>query len=286
MSRLIIKDDFGKKLSLKKFKNEYEEKLLKKTIPRSCLITKKIMTPSQIDGFIKKGKLHKIKYRNKLYFSRREVGKCIKNQSMENIKNLTQIDLDKILREYKDLVVQTFQIGYIRDFVKEYRHKRAEKFKSYNIFNTTTHVALENFYLLLLWKLFDEKRSKMSVYGVSNIVKDQQFKDFFDKEIKQINREVDILNQWRNRIICHRDITVHFNSRHLENKFPLTDEGIKKLKDFLFEFLCQLDFSLHRTKIEELKNKYQKELDSLKTFCFKETQLILKDFPIKIKNSE
>ncbi|MBU4360391.1 hypothetical protein KKA66_00850 [Patescibacteria group bacterium] len=200
---------------------------------------------------------------------------------MKKVKNLKDLDdLNKILSEYKNLIIQVFQIGYIREIVKDYRHKRAEKFQSYNVFNTTTHVGLENFYILLLWKLFDEKKSRMSVYGICDTIEDPRFKNFFNDEIEKIKEEIDILNNWRSRVICHRDITVHFNPKLLENNFPLNDERVEKLKNFLLEFLCQLDFSLHRYKIEDLRDNYQNVLNDLKKFCYDETEKILKDFSI------
>ena len=204
---------------------------------------------------------------------------------MNRIKNLKQVDLNKILNEYKDLAIQVLQIGYIRNFVKEYRYKRAEKLKGYNIFNTTIHVAMENFYLLLLWKLFDKKRSKLTIYDISDRIQCSKFKQFFNKEIQEIEKEINTLSQWRNRIICHRDISVHFNSNQLEDEFPLDNEEIDKLTNFLFEFWCQLDFSLHRIPIDKLKIQYKKELESLKKFCFKATKDILENFPINYDSS-
>lgn len=200
---------------------------------------------------------------------------------MKKVKNLKDLDdLNKILSEYKDLIIQVFQIGYIREIVKDYRYKRAEKFQSYNVFNRTTHVALENFYILLLWKLFDKKRSKMSVYGICDAIADPNFKKFFNNEIHKIKKMVDILGSWRNRIICHRDITVHFSPKLIENNFPLIDEDVEKLKKFLLEFLCQLDFSLHHNEINELRKIYQSVLNDLKNLCHTETEKILKNFPI------
>jgi len=202
-----------------------------------------------------------------------------------NIKKLSDLDLSKIFNEYKDLVVQVFQVGYICELVKDYRYKRAEKFKSYNIFNTTIHVALENFYLLLLSKFFD-KRSKMNVYEICDVMKDSKFKNFFNTEIKKIEQEINILEKWRSRIIVHCDITVRFNSKPFESKYQLNDKGIKKLKDFLFEFLCQLDYLLCPRYIKPAKNIYQEVLDDLKKFVLEGTQQILKDFPVKYDSNQ
>ena len=80
MSKIIIENGFGKKLSLKQLKKEYEEYLSEKTISRNRLIAEEIMISSQINKFIKEKKLNKIKYKNKLYFDIKEVGKCIKKQ--------------------------------------------------------------------------------------------------------------------------------------------------------------------------------------------------------------
>ena len=136
-----------------------------------------------------------------------------------SIKKLDDLDLGKIFDEYKKLVIHVFQVDYICKFARNYRYKIAEKSKSYNIFNEITHVALENFYLLLLWKLFDQKRSKMSVYGIYDTIPDKQFKKFFSAEIEKVADEIEALDKWRNRVVCHRDITVHFDHKSFESKF-------------------------------------------------------------------
>ena len=209
-------------------------------------------------------------------------------KNMKKVEKLKDLgDLNKILNEYKDLVIQIFQIGYIREITKDYRYKRAEKFQSYNAFNTTTHVALENFYLLLLWKMFDETNSKLTVYDIKTETKDRNFIKWFNEKIKEIkkenkedeDKEVDILRRWRNKVIGHRDISVHFNHKLIESEFPLNDEKVEKLKFFLLEFLCQLDYLCDNNKsIDSAREMYQTILDEHKALCFKGAEMSLKDF--------
>src|SRR3989344_120582 len=182
----------------------------------------------------------------------------------KNIKKLDNLGLETIFNQYKKLVIDVFKVNYTLEFVKKYRHRRN------NTFCEVTHVALENFYLLLLWKLFDKKRSKMSVYDV---IQNQEFKNFFDSEIKKIEDEKKALNDWRNRVVCHYDITVHFDFKHFESKFKTRDrkKDMKKIESFLFKFLCQLASACNPNHIKPIEKVYKEILDEIKEDCLRET---------------
>ncbi|MFH1900042.1 MAG: hypothetical protein ABIJ83_02095 [Patescibacteria group bacterium] len=192
---------------------------------------------------------------------------------MGKITKLDDLEIEPLFNQYKNLVIDVFKVDYTLEFIKKYRNKRN------NIFSEVTHVALENFYLLLLWKLFD-KRGSVSVHGICNIIQNQEFKKFFDTEIKNIKHEIDAIDKWRNRVICHRDITVHFDPKSFEDKFKTRnkEQDIKKIKIFLFKFLCRFAPIANPNHTMPAKKVYEKIFDEIKERCLKEAKLSLQGF--------
>jgi hypothetical protein len=193
---------------------------------------------------------------------------------MKKNTKLDDLELEPLFNQYKNLVIDVFKVGYTFEFIKKYRNKRN------NVFSEITHVALENFYLLLLWKLFDKKRSKMSVYGICDKIQNQEFEKFFNTEIKKIKDEIKAISEWRNRVICHRDITVHFDPKSFEDKFKTRnkEQDIKKIKTFLFKFLCHfgpIASPNHTTPAEKV---YKEIFNEIKDRCLKDAKLSLQGF--------
>lgn len=78
MNKIKIEDNFGKKLTLKKYIRERGEELSENFISRKKIIELKILNSNQIEKFVKSGKLHKIRFKNLVYFDKEEIQMLLK----------------------------------------------------------------------------------------------------------------------------------------------------------------------------------------------------------------
>ena len=74
-----IRDASGKKITMKHFRELNEEELLSRAVPLEMLLSEKILSRSQIDRFEERGVLHKIAWRNRVYFDKQEVRECLRS---------------------------------------------------------------------------------------------------------------------------------------------------------------------------------------------------------------
>ena len=187
-------------------------------------------------------------------------------------------DQEKLYSEFKGLVMQTFYSCMARDVVKEYRYKRASKTKSYNAINTFSHVALENYTISQLWKLFDKKNSVLDVYFVIKKMPYPSLKEWFKIELNKVEDDVKNLSIWRHNLVGHRSGLGYFTPEEFEEKFTNISESEVKIKGFLLSILCQIKFEMQRIEIHKTMEELTGELKSYASFLDVEKDKVLKEY--------
>jgi len=191
-------------------------------------------------------------------------------------KDLIIRDQTKLYSEFKDLVMQVFQSCMVRDVVKEYRYKRAQKTRSYNAITTFSHVALENYTISQLWKLFDKKNSVLDIYFVVKIMPYEALKDWFKTQYKKVEDDVKNLSGWRHNLVGHRSGIGYFTPEEFEKKFKNLYKSEQEIKSFLLFFLCQMKFEMQRIEIHKTMEELSSELKGYATFLQKEKSKVFK----------
>lgn len=165
----------------------------------------------------------------------------------ESIKS----DQISLYSQFENLVLQALYSCIVRDVMKEYRHRRAETLREYNTIATFSHVALENYALLQLWKLFDKENSTMHVWYVMEHIPHPDLKTWFDVRIKKLRSDIKYLSAWRGNFVGHRSAIGHFAPREFNKIFENEQDNEERVRQFLLDFLCEMRFQIHRTSREE-----------------------------------
>lgn len=197
----------------------------------------------------------------------------IKTSLLEREKEITQ-DPVGFHSQFKDLVLKAFQACIVRDVIGRYRYGRAEKLQEYNVITTFSHVALENYALLQLCKLFDEK-SVYNVWYVPKCVPYPELKKWFDEQIRIIEPDISYLSAWRGNFVGHRSAAGHFAPRQLEEKFNVNQDSEKRVKEFLLNLLCRINFEIYRCPVEETKEVLLAVLYDYKRFVLEDKEKVL-----------
>lgn len=185
-----------------------------------------------------------------------------------------------LFAQAKDLVMQAFYACIVRDVMKEYRYRRAEKLQKYNTVATFSHVALENLALLQLWKLFDEKNSAFHVWYIVERLPHPALKAWFDEQIAVLQPDIDYLSAWRHNFVGHRSAIGHFSPVEFEKKMnnALDSENCEeRIKDFLLNFLCRIKFEVKRLPIEQNKEALLLALKDYRSFVENDRDEILQN---------
>lgn len=201
----------------------------------------------------------------------KKLKKAIKDRS-ETITN-NQL---KVYKKIYKLIMQSFHASMVRDVMRDYRYLKATKTKSYNAINSFSHVALENYVILQLWKLFDKKNSVFHVWDVVNYISHKSLKSWFNIEIKKIDKDIRCFSAWRGSFTSHRSKIGYFAPKEFEKKFKDLRKSEQNLRSFLLLFLCKIKFEMQQIEIHKTMKKLYLELQEYSKFLQSEKSKVLK----------
>jgi hypothetical protein len=193
----------------------------------------------------------------------------------KRVANVTEDQL-KVYEHTKELVLQAFHSCMVRDIVKENRYKRAAEKRSYNAINSFSHVALENYALLQLWKLFDEKNSVFNVRYAVEHMPHPALKSWFTKEIGLIKNDIEYVCAWRHNFVGHRSEIVHFAPEEFQKAFSGVTDSEPRVKEFLLNLLCKMKLEMQGIPMEKTMVELCLELQGYATFLQDEKVKALK----------
>ncbi len=185
-------------------------------------------------------------------------------------------DQNKIYKQVYDLVMQAFHVCMVRDVVKDYRYKRASKHKEYNAINSFSHVALENYAILQLWKLFD-KGSALNVHSVVDNMPHPELKKWFKVEIGKIKSDIDYISAWRGNFVGHRSEIALFAPEEFEEKFKDIRNSEPRIKEFLLNLLCRMKFEMHRIETHKTMEELSVGLKGFAELLQRDKDKVLKE---------
>lgn len=186
------------------------------------------------------------------------------------VQKLIQLGSSRVFNDYKELIIALFRIRSARDYVEKYfiqnciikRNEGFLKGKNYFFVNATL-VSLKNYYLLSLWKFFDQK-SDMNVYDIRKVSKDLSFNNFFDSRVGKIKKELNWLKAWRGGVAAHHNLEVWVNSELFQKKYPLDPKSVKKIEEFLIgTWKCLIPVAVATKILKEIEDDLQKEAKSI-----------------------
>lgn len=206
------------------------------------------------------------------YIMNQPVKKLVKDRVRATINDQT-----RLYKQLYDLIMQAFHACMARDVVKDYRYKRASKTESYNTINSFSHVALENYALLQLWKLFD-KKSSLNVASVVEYFPHEALKNWFNRKIKKLEKDINYISAWRGNFIGHRSEIAQFAPEQFEKKFEGFRGSEERIKSFLLNLLCQIKFEMHRIETRKTMEELTLSLKGFAEFLQEDKDKVLKKY--------
>lgn len=179
------------------------------------------------------------------------------------------------MRVYSDLlalVEQALHARIIADALWKYRWDRVARTGVGNSVVSFSQVALENFAVLQLWKLFDSQ-SVFNVWYVAEYLPHPALSKWLENNFARVKSDVKLIEEWRGSAVAHRGAVVHYASDEYEKKFTEGRISEKRLHDFLLEFLCQIKFEMQRVPIEQTMEEFRLGLEGFEHHvnkCMKE----------------
>lgn len=165
----------------------------------------------------------------------------------------------KVYEEIHKLIIQAFYVEFVRQKTKERRYKLRVA-KNRNSIDFFSHVALENYSIIQLWKLFDHK----SIFNTREVIKYVPYTDlksWFDEEIKSIAGDIKNLDIWRHNFVGHRLEFGYFAPEVFERRFKNINEIInQKIQPFLIMFLFKLRSEVKNITFQTSISEIMKEL--------------------------
>jgi len=198
----------------------------------------------------------------------------MKQNKFRKAKSIEE-DQEKLYIQILDLTRQAFHVSIVRDVIKEYRFKREEAKKEYNLVMTISHVALANYSLQQFWKLFDKK----SVFNVWHVVKNMphpNLKVWFEKEIVNIQDDLENIEVLRHNLVSHRSEGGHIERTKFDKDFFKGVDHEARIKDFLIELISQIKFEMKGASVNETKKKFLEGLESYKRLVVKEQEKVFR----------
>lgn len=141
-----------------------------------------------------------------------------------------------------------------------------------------SRVALENFAVSELWKLYDKKNSVFHIWDVAGYLNNPILSKWLDINFKKIQSDVDLISEWRHDAIGHRGEAGYYTPNLRQPKFSTARVSEQKLRDFLVDFLCQIDRELWGTDIEDIKQGMRASKNSFKQQVEKEMKETFKSY--------
>jgi len=186
-----------------------------------------------------------------------------KNQAKSIAERKRSNIMQDQMRVYSDLlslVEDVLHARIVTDAMWKFKHKRGAKTGFHNPVITFSHVALENFTVQQLCKLFDRKNSVFHVWDVAECLPHPALSAWLEENHKKVMGDEKLIQEWWGTAIKHRGAVAHFASDEYQKKFTEGRTSEKRLHDFLLEFLCQIKFEMQRIPIEKTMEEFRLRL--------------------------
>lgn len=185
------------------------------------------------------------------------------------------------LRVYEDilsLVEQALHARIISDVVWKYRWERVARTGFGNSIISFSHIALENFSIQQLWKLFDTKNSVFHVWYVADCLSRPALSEWLEKNIQTIQKDINLISEWRHVMVGHRAEVGYFAPEEYQKKFTDARSSEKRMQGLLLNFLCQIKFETQRIPITQTMEGLQFGLASFEAHIKKEIPSVYKNY--------
>jgi len=188
-------------------------------------------------------------------------------------------DPEKAYFKLLELVEQAMHARIIADAIWKYCWDRVSRTGGQNLVVRFSQVALDNFTVLQLWKLFDRK-SVFHVWDVAEYLNKPNLTAWLNNKIaeKQIQEDIKIIDEWRHVAIGHRSEVGYFAPDVHEKKFTTGRSSEKRLHDFLLDFLCQIRLELRQTPVAETMEGLRMGLMGFEAHIKNEMKKVFKDY--------
>lgn len=180
-----------------------------------------------------------------------------------------------IYSEAFELIHQALYACIVRGVIKEDRYRRAEARKEYNVIMSMSHVALENYAIQQLWKLFDKKNSVFNVWHIVENMPHPDLKTWFQGEIEKLKDDIVHLSVCRHNMVGHRSAIYHLTPQEFDKKFSNWFEREERLKTFLIDLLCQMKFEMQRVQTQKTKDELVTDLKNYKRYIISVKEKVL-----------
>lgn len=181
-------------------------------------------------------------------------------------RNSVMQDQLKVYNNFFELVEQVLHSRIVADAVWKYRWDRVAKTGEGNSIITFSQVALENFTIQQLWKLFDKKNSVFNVWYVAENLPYPKLLIWLNKNIKNVKLDLDLISEWRHIAVGHRSEVMHFISEQYQDKFKEGRLSEKRLQDFLFNFLSHMKFEIQHIPVEKTLEELRIAMDAFEHY--------------------
>lgn len=154
----------------------------------------------------------------------------------------------EIYKHMHGRIMHIFETNSVRLLIEEYRCLRKSKMKQNRVI-IYSNEALANYILVLLRKLI-AKKELWSLHNVINkyIQSSPELKIWFNKKIKELNPQFEVLLTWSNNVSLHFTKIAQGAPQEFENKYGKNLRNSEvKIMMFLLEFLSQIKYEIEKT---------------------------------------
>lgn len=187
-------------------------------------------------------------------------------------------DPEKVYYKFLELVEQARNARIISDAVWKYHMEQIRRIGEIKDVINYSRLALENFAVLQLWKLFDEKNSVMNIWDVAECLNKPVLTAWLKVNIKKIKDDINLISEWRGDAVGHRGEAGYYAPDIREIKFTTARVSEKRLHDFLLKFLCQIRFEMQQIPVERTREELKFSLVGFEAHIKKEMAEIFKDY--------
>lgn len=189
----------------------------------------------------------------------------VKKLAKQRKENIVQDQL-RVYSELFSLVEQALHARIVSDAMWRYRRELRGRTMAGNSVIAFSQVALENFTVQQLWKLFDRKNSVFHVWYVAECLPHPLLLRWVDDNVAKIENDVKLINEWRHVVVAHRGEVSHYAPDEYDKKFTEGRTSEKRMQDFLLDFLCQIKFQVQGISVTKTREELKGGLAGFENF--------------------
>lgn len=191
----------------------------------------------------------------------------LKERNLINDRELCYLKL-------RELVEEILRARIIADAIWKHKLERAVQTGFHNPIISFSQVALENFTVQQLWKLFDRK-SVFNVWYVAEHLSPTLVM-WLKKDMALIENDRKLIEEWRHIVIGHRSLVGYFAPDEHQKKFINARTSEKRLQNFLLDFLCQIKFETQQISLQQTMEELNFRLTSFEDHIKSEMPKVFK----------